>query len=69
MAIGDAEALARLGDIADGFLHHDRPVLRPLDDSVGRMEGGVLHLLRRARGFAPLPLPMAGPRYWLWGAI
>ena len=61
MAIGNAEALARLGDIADGFLHHDRPVLRPLDDSVGRMEEGVLHLLRRARGFAPLPLPMTGP--------
>ena len=61
MAIGGAEALARLGDIADGFLGHDRPVLRPLDDSVGRMEGGALHLLRRARGFAPFPLPMAGP--------
>lgn len=61
MVIGNAEALARLGDIADGFLHHDRPVLRPLDDSVGRMEGGVLRLLRRARGFAPLPLALEGP--------
>lgn len=60
MAIGNTEALARLGDIADGFLHHDRPVLRPLDDSVGRMEEGTLHLLRRARGFAPLTLPMEG---------
>ena len=59
MAIGNAEALARLGDIADGFLHHDRPVLRPLDDSVGRMEG-PLRLLRRARGFAPLPLALEG---------
>jgi hydrogenase maturation protein HypF len=61
MAIDNAEALTRLGDLADGFLLHDRPVLRPLDDSVGRMEDGILHLLRRARGFAPLPLPMTGP--------
>jgi hydrogenase maturation protein HypF len=60
MATGNAEARLRLGDIADGFLDHDRPVLRPLDDSVGRMEAGTLHLLRRARGFAPLPLPMEG---------
>ena len=61
MAIDNGDALARLGTIADGFLLHDRPVLRPLDDSVGRMEAGVLHLLRRARGFAPLSLPMEGP--------
>ena len=61
MAIGDAEALERLGDLADGFLTHDRAVLRPLDDSVGRLEGGRLRLLRRARGFAPLPLAMDGP--------
>ena len=61
MAIDNADALARLGAIADGFLLHDRPVLRPLDDSVGRMEAGVLRLLRRARGFAPLSLPMEGP--------
>lgn len=59
MAIGDEEALARLGTIADAFLVHDRPVLRPVDDSVGRVEEGTLHLLRRARGFAPLPLPLA----------
>ncbi|MDE3246809.1 MAG: carbamoyltransferase HypF, partial [Acidobacteriota bacterium] len=29
-----------------------------VDDSVGRVEAGALHLLRRARGFAPLPLPV-----------
>ena len=61
MVIDNGDALARLGTIADGFLLHDRPVLRPLDDSVGRMEAGVLRLLRRARGFAPLSLPMEGP--------
>jgi hydrogenase maturation protein HypF len=58
MCIHDEEALARLGDVADAFLMHNRPVLRPVDDSVGRVEAGTLHLLRRARGFAPLPLPI-----------
>ncbi len=59
MATGDAEALDRLGEVADAFLVHDRPVLRPVDDSVGRVEAGELRLLRRARGYAPLPLPVA----------
>lgn len=62
MAIGETEALERLGDVADAFLVHDRPVLRPVDDSVGRVEEGVLRLLRRARGFAPLPLPFPADR-------
>ncbi len=52
----DTEAPARLGGIADLFLSHDRPVRRPVDDSVGRLGRGGLTLLRRARGFAPLPL-------------
>ncbi len=58
MCIGDDEAMEHLGDVADAFLVHNRPVLRPVDDSVGRVEAGTLHLLRRARGFAPLPLPL-----------
>lgn len=58
MCIDDQDALERLQGIADSFLGHDRPVLRPVDDSVGRVEGGQLRLLRRARGFAPLPLPV-----------
>lgn len=52
------EARDRLSDIADGFLIHDRPIRRHVDDSVARPgpEGPVL--LRRARGYAPLPLPL-----------
>jgi hydrogenase maturation protein HypF len=68
MAIDDQEALDRLGEVADGFLGHDRPILRPLDDSVGRIEAGRLHLLRRARGFAPLPLAMDGAGVLALGA-
>lgn len=55
------EACDRLGGIADGFLMHDRPIARPLDDSVVRIADGALRILRLARGYAPLvwPLPAA----------
>ncbi|MFV8782649.1 carbamoyltransferase HypF [Microbulbifer sp. SA54] len=52
------EALKRLGEIADLFLLHDRQILRPLEDSVVRVMDGESVLLRRARGYAPLPLPL-----------
>lgn len=55
MCIDTGEALARLGDIADVYLTHDRPVVRPVDDSVARFDGGELRVLRRARGYAPRP--------------
>jgi hydrogenase maturation protein HypF len=53
----EAEALTRLGGIADLFLLHDRPIARHVDDSVAWVFRGELRLLRRARGFAPLPIP------------
>jgi hydrogenase maturation protein HypF len=59
MCIEDGEALERLGGIADLFLVHDRPIVRPVDDSVARVGPSGLELLRRARGFAPLPLRFA----------
>ena len=52
------EALARLGDIADLFLVHDRPIVRHVDDSIVRVVLGRELVLRRARGYAPLPVPM-----------
>ena len=58
MAIGADAARERLGQIADAFLHHDRPIVRHVDDSVARVVDGSLLLLRRARGFAPLPLEL-----------
>jgi hydrogenase maturation protein HypF len=57
----DAEALARLAGIADGYLVHDRPIVRPVDDSVTRAVTGGPLLLRRARGYAPRPLELAEP--------
>ena len=58
MAITAEDALQRLGPIADVFLTHDRPIVRPVDDSVVRMVSGGLQVLRRARGYAPLPIRM-----------
>jgi hydrogenase maturation protein HypF len=56
MAIEAQDARARLGAIADAFLHHDRPIVRHVDDSVARVVDGALLVMRRARGFAPLPV-------------
>jgi hydrogenase maturation protein HypF len=51
MAIRTEEAVARLGAIADYVLTHNRPIVRPVDDSVGRIGPAGLQLLRRARGY------------------
>lgn len=58
IAIDDAEARDRLGPIADFFLAHNRPIARPVDDSVVRLARGRESMLRRARGYAPLPIPV-----------
>jgi hydrogenase maturation protein HypF len=57
----EKEALERLGGIADAFLVHNRPIARPMDDSIVRVVAGQETVLRRARGFAPRPLPINDP--------
>ncbi|MEO1132872.1 MAG: carbamoyltransferase HypF [Cyanobacteria bacterium J06639_1] len=52
----EREVRDRLGDIADLFLVHDRPIARPIDDSVVRVVMGQPMMMRRARGYAPLPV-------------
>lgn len=61
IAIDNDEAITRLGGIADYFLMHNRPIIRRVDDSVVRVFHGRLMILRRARGYAPLPLPVKNP--------
>lgn len=63
IAIGNGEARNRLGVIADSFLMHDREILSRTDDSVLRVGSGGPIFLRRARGYAPIPLtlPIATP--------
>ncbi len=60
IAIDNAEALSRLGNIADAFLMHNREILQRCDDSVMAFVDGAPQLIRRARGFVPLPVPLAG---------
>ena len=52
----EKEALRDLDGIADVFLVHDRPIAAAVDDSVVRVIAGQATVLRRARGYAPLPI-------------
>lgn len=62
LAAGNAEALDRLGGIADLFLMHDRPIVARIDDSVVRMVDGAPMILRRARGYSPYPIRLERAR-------
>ncbi|NJB68827.1 hydrogenase maturation protein HypF [Desulfobaculum xiamenense] len=63
ISIGNREALARLGGIADLFLLHNRDILIRCDDSVVRIidpgDGPAPLFMRRARGFTPRPVFLA----------
>jgi hydrogenase maturation protein HypF len=54
----EREALQRLGGIADVFLVHNRPIVRHVDDSIVRVMLDRELVLRRARGYAPLPITL-----------
>lgn len=57
----EREALDRLGGIADLFLVHNRPIVRHVDDSMVRVVLDRELVLRRARGYAPLPIAVRDP--------
>jgi hydrogenase maturation protein HypF len=56
IAFHNEDALARLRDLADAFLIHDRGIHIRTDDSVVRAIAGVERFLRRSRGYAPFPV-------------
>lgn len=64
IAYRDEDARQRLAGIADGFLTHDRAIHMRTDDSVVRLDRGRELPIRRARGYAPepVPLPFGVPR-------
>jgi hydrogenase maturation protein HypF len=58
IAHDDADALSRLKGIADLFLVHDRPIQVRCDDSIARVVAGGPVVIRRARGYVPLAIPL-----------
>src|SRR5215218_1999797 len=59
IAYRDEEAFEQLGEIADYFLVHDRPIHMRCDDSVLRVVDRETYQIRRSRGYAPAPLGVA----------
>jgi hydrogenase maturation protein HypF len=64
ICIDEEEALERLSGVADYFLVYNRPIVHPIDDSVVAVMMGREMMIRRSRGYAPLPVSLpksAGP--------
>ncbi len=61
IAIDNDEAHLKLHDIADGFLFHNREINLRCDDSLCIEQPSGLQLWRRARGYAPNPIPIPHP--------
>lgn len=59
LVIDDEDAHRRLAGIADLIVTHDRPIAIRADDSVTMLVDGAPAFVRRARGQAPRPIPLA----------
>ncbi len=55
IAIDNQEAINRLSEVADFFLLHNRDILQRCDDSIVRVSADLPQIIRRSRGFVPLP--------------
>lgn len=61
ICVDEVDALQRLGNIADRFLVHNRPIIHHADDSIVQVVLGRPQILRRARGYAPAPIHVRSP--------
>lgn len=59
IAHDDDDAIHRLGPMVDAILSHDRAIHIRCDDSVVRGGGARVQMIRRSRGYAPEPIPLA----------
>lgn len=56
----DTNALTELAGFCDIILSHDRPIRLRADDSVMEHFEGRPYMIRRSRGYAPLPVMLSG---------
>ena len=59
----DTEALQELGGLCDIILSHDRKIRIRADDSVMDFYRGEPYMIRRSRGYAPLPYMLSAWEY------
>ncbi|MFQ6086435.1 MAG: carbamoyltransferase HypF [Candidatus Bathyarchaeia archaeon] len=57
----EKEAIRKLGSLVDYFLFHNRLIAQRCDDSVVRVHGEKISLIRRSRGYAPEPIRLEQP--------
>jgi hydrogenase maturation protein HypF len=58
IARDNEEAIARLSNLCDAFLLHNRPIETVCDDSILRSFRSRSLPIRRSRGYCPLPIPL-----------
>lgn len=61
IARNDAEALEQLGGMCDAILSNNRPIRTRADDSVMDFYQDSPYMIRRSRGYAPLPYMLSLP--------
>ncbi|WP_144208006.1 carbamoyltransferase HypF [Shewanella donghaensis] len=53
-----SDILAKLGHVIDGIVDHNRPIINACDDSVVQLINNQIQVIRLARGYAPLSIPL-----------
>ncbi len=64
IAIDNEEAFGRLSGVADYFLVHNRDIHLRNDDSIVRVVGRKMRMIRRSRGYVPSPSTGPSDRPW-----